>query len=70
MGRRKVISVKVSKRTGLRTHYSIRRPGGREVAIRLKKRSAIQAAKNAAKRTGKTYYVFKEKPVAKVSRKK
>ena len=66
--RAKVKSVKVSKRTGLRTHYSIRRPGGREIAKRLKKRNAIQAAKNATKRTGKTYYVFKEKPVAKVSR--
>jgi len=70
MGRRKVISVKVSKRTGLKTHYSIVRSGGREVAIRLKKRSAIQVAKNVAKKTGKTYYVIRKKPVAKVSRKR
>jgi len=64
---RKTGKIKVSKRTGLKTRYEIRRAGSlRASVVKLKKRSAIQAAKNAAKKTGRTYYVWKVKPEARV----
>jgi len=63
--------LKVSKRTGLRTIYTIHKAGAeRPSRYALTYRGALQAAKELSRKTGKEYIIFQRKPKAKVEKKR